>query len=181
MNKELVNDLKNRRNDRYDALFIRLKSFSDNSKFYSDKIAEAQMFNAFELFKKATKKESYGNKENTIYTRWLDVKSENRDDFIDEIIQNIREANEIYIEKELKETEKNLTKNFIEHNINYVEKNSRNKYYGAIKMLLHLDKIAKINILENELRELQKDFISCINYNSKIKHAIEENAECVGV
>lgn len=169
--KEEVRDLKNKRSDRYQALMFRLKSFVDLTKTYEDSELSSLSDKILKDVKSKTMKETIGTVDGAIKTTnfLYSLNIDNVDEYKETLEENLRNVYETTIEKELGRLRKNMLKSYINDNIEEIPENNRQKYYDAIKYLLHLSKINHIRDMENDIHELKKDLISCVNYNSKIK------------
>lgn len=160
--------LKKRRNDRYESVYIKLKDYVDTARYFNDIKAEKCLSNVMARFKQTSKQEWCNEEHTTISVKWLEVKYTEFNNFINTMLEDLRDGNETCIETQLKCAEKELLSSYIDNNIEYIEKNHRDKYYEAIKLLLRLEKINKINKMENSLSEFQKDIKACLNYNKRI-------------
>lgn len=186
-NEMMIKDLKARRNDRFLAFMESLKDFIEMSKIYKSKDAQKILSNVIKKIKNVTEKN----------VQLFSLKIENNvDNFIDEIISSVREAGEYIVELELKEINKDLIDSYIEDTIDYIEVSAQSKYLNAVKLLVQLAKVKRVNNLNNNVFEMEKDLKACISYNEKIKNMADsivaneelsddfvENTlkECVGV
>lgn len=169
MAQELVTALKNRRRDRFEAIEVRLKAFLEDSKYHKDTEAKEYIDTAMILFNGKVVTDCISKNNRYVYTRYLDIYNSDKDNFVEKIINALRYGCEIFIEKELYQTKKGLTDRFINGTIKSIPELNRDRYYDSVKYLVRLEKIRLINELEHDLSEIQKDMLSCIKYNEKIK------------
>lgn len=160
-----------RRNDRYNSFFERLKTFIEVAEDYNAKESNDFLSDVAKLVKEFTiKVKSNGNdaENSTNYLYSFDVESKDREFFIDKIIDGVRNAGEVLVAIELKNTKDKLTESYIEDALEYVEDFAKPKYLNAINLIVQLAKIKKLNILNAELFEMEKDLTACLKYNDKI-------------
>lgn len=157
MSKEGVAILKERRNNRYEAIRDKIDYYHDEAKSYKNTEAVKLMTDTIKIFKDSSGKISK-NGESTNYLRFLNVQENDKENFTDTIIENIREVNELFIEKDLKNLEKDLSQTYLENNIEYYDKNQQERYRKAIKLVSHLSMTKRLRKLESELSEIKKIF-----------------------
>lgn len=160
-----------RRNDRYNSFFKRLKTFIEVAEDYNAKESNDFLSDVAKLVKEFTVKvKSNGNdaENSTNYLYSFDVESKDREFFIDKIIDGVRNAGEVLVAIELKNTKDKLTESYIEDALEYVEDFAKPKYLNAVNLIVQLAKIKKLNILNAELFEMEKDLTACLKYNDKI-------------
>lgn len=160
-----------RRNDRYNSFFERLKTFIEVAEDYNAKESNDFLSDVAKLVKEFTVKvKSNGNdaENSTNYLYSFDIEPKDREFFIDKIIDGVRNAGEVLVAIELKNTKDKLTESYIEDALEYVEDFAKPKYLNAINLIVQLAKIKKLNILNAELFEMEKDLTACLKYNDKI-------------
>lgn len=160
-----------RRNDRYNSFFERLKTFIEVAEDYNAKESNDFLSDVAKLVKEFTVKvKSNGNdaENSTNYLYSFDVEPKDREFFIDKIIDGVRNAGEVLVAIELKNTKDKLTESYIEDALEYVEDFAKPKYLNAVNLIVQLAKIKKLNILNAELFEMEKDLTACLKYNDKI-------------
>lgn len=168
--------LKERRTERFNAFMERLSALVDVSNDYNLKYANEILSDALDLIKTVVVKEKIGNSQvATNCNKWLNVRPQDMEHFVDKVINGVRDAHLDFIEIELKNTEKQLRTSYFEDAIDEIEEFARPKYEGALKLMLHLAKIKKLQELESELFECKKDMIACIKYNTKIENQMASN------
>ena len=160
-----------RRNDRYNSFFERLKTFIEVAEDYNAKESNDFLSDVAKLVKEFTVKvKSNGNdaENSTNYLYSFDIEPKDREFFIDKIIDGVRNAGEVLVAIELKNTKDKLTESYIEDALEYVEDFAKPKYLNAVNLIVQLAKIKKLNILNAELFEMEKDLTACLKYNDKI-------------
>lgn len=170
----LIQDLKLRRANRYDSAFEKLSLCDDNVKNYKDKEAQEFIGRAINCLKNVTCKSFTSTDKSTEYCKYIQIDKEDKESFLEKIIDDIRYSQEICIEYALKETKKEIMDSYISNTLELVNKKQVQKYLDAVKTLVQLDKIRKINEMEEVLNEIRKDLSSCIDYNDKIQKAENE-------
>lgn len=180
MSKEDVKVFKNRRSARYAAMMDKIDDFIDTADFYKNKEAKKTLQDVKKFITSNTTKKNKGTSENqtTTYYYDLNVEENQREDFLNMVISDLREAQEDLIEMALRNIKKDLKETYLDNAIEEIEENQRDKYENAIKLLVHLAKIKKINLLEQSLFEITKDIRAIFEYDNKIKAIADyENSE----
>lgn len=167
-NEKMIKDFMVRRSERFLSFSERVKYLVEMTNIYKSKEANKILLEIESKIKNViVKHKSSEASSNILYA--LNV-AENINEFIEDIIENIRTAGEFLLEAELKETKKDLTKTFIEDVIDEIEEKSQQKYLDSVKNLIQISKLKKINLLNADVYEMEKDLRACIQYNDKIEN-----------
>lgn len=169
MDRRLITDLKKRRDNRLNAVREKIKYFYDNAKENKELDVINLIKKSIKLLESNLKHEIIGFESETYNCDYLNISNEQKNNFTEEIIENIREGVEISIENSLKEIKQDLSMRFLDSSLDYVNEADKDKYINAVKLLVRLEKIKQVDELENNLNEISKDLISCIDYNNKIE------------
>lgn len=177
-NEKMIKDFMVRRSERFLSFSERVKYLAEMANIYKAKEVVSLLSEIQDEIKKhVVKHRSSEASSNILYS--LDI-SDNIDEFIESITENIRTAGEILLEFELKDIKKDLIKTYIEDVIDEVEEKSQQKYLNSVKNLIQIAKLKKVNILNADVYEMEKDLRACIQYNDKIqnlKNVIMANEE----
>lgn len=153
--------LTEKRTNRIEHVLEKVKDLVEESKFYNLKDSIDISNSIYHSLKDKIKKTPICNN-STIYNLEIKIDNDKKDNWIDSIIDSIREAKLYIIDKILINTKKDLIKNFMNNNQDDV------RYISAIKKLIFTKMSDMSDELENELFEIKKDLISGIEYNNKI-------------
>lgn len=168
-----IKDLRLRRGNRYESFIAKLNHVADLVKIYKNNSAKSIISDIINNISNLTIRETININDTAIYSKYLNVSIEKQKDFIENTIEKIRTAKEILLEDDLREEKEQLNNTYIKDNIEYITEGSRIKYYDSVKYLMHLSKVKKIQDMEKDLFEMQKDLKSCIDYNFKINKELQ--------
>lgn len=171
MTRADLNVFKERRNERYVSADAKIRYYDDESQSFKNETSKQLMSDVRSLVKEFTVQSSTSG-ENASSLKYLDVKAEDKNTFVEGIIDKIREAGEINLQIYLKQHKKELVARYLDDNIEDYEEASREKYINAINLLIPLAMSKGVKELENNLYEIKKDLIACIDYNAKIEKEI---------
>lgn len=164
-----IKGLKKRRTDRFECALERIKMYLADSSFYKKNDGKHYIETAIGLFRQNTSQEYIRLDGETTYLRYFktDYKA------LEEIIDNLREGNIRFIESDLAKSRQDLMTNFVKNNIQKIEESHREQYLKAVDLLVRLEKVGRVDELESDLNELNKDLISCMKYSDMIELEME--------
>lgn len=173
INEVKIRELKKKRTDRFGAVSVKMKMYADDCDFYRDSEAKNAIKKAVTMIKKSTKVEGLTTNNKKFNYYYLDINSDyESDNFVDEIIKNLKYGNYRFIEYDIKNTKKELMDNYVNPISDKIA--DKTEYIKAVNLLAECERINRIDNFEKDLCELRKDLVSCLKYNNMIKSELEK-------
>lgn len=158
-----VRILKERRTNRIESILEKSKDLIETSKVYKLKESEKLSNEIYKSIKKYVDKKSINGENSTTYNLELKVSQEDKDGWVRNITDDIREVKLDIASIILKSMKEYLFKEFIEKGTE-----ARQEYLDCVRKLMNLKTKIVSDEVDEEVYEIEKDLIASINYNTKI-------------